>query len=311
MQNGGLKPGDLIEETYRIIRRIGEGGMGEVYEATHARLAGRYAIKILLREIASDPNLLARFQREAQVTSSLRHPNIVQVLDFRQLPDGTSYIVMEFLEGMDLAEALRRGGALPLARVGSLIDQIASGLAAAHEQSIVHRDLKPANLFLVLLQGSRRELVKIVDFGISKVRSSSAQLTRTSTIMGTPQYMSPEQALGQTERIDARSDQFSLATIAYEMIAGSSAFSGDSIPALMYQLVHGEPPPLLKDGQPVSPQLEAVILRGLAKEPDDRYPNVLEFAQAFAAALAGRAANEGADAPAASSGAGRTQVLSA
>src|SRR5262249_3078131 len=129
----GLQAGQLLEETYRIVRRIGEGAMGEVYEATHARLAGRYAIKLLLRDIASDPGLSARFQREAQVTSSLRHPNIVQVLDFRQLPDGTSYIVMEYLEGTDLASELARTGALPLPRVAGLVDQIASGLAAAHE----------------------------------------------------------------------------------------------------------------------------------------------------------------------------------
>ena len=160
MASGPLEPGQLVEDTYRIIRRIGEGGMGEVFEATHARLAGRYALKILLREIASDANLLARFQREAQVTSALRHPNIVQVVDFRQLPDGTSYIVMEFLEGVDLSEELRRHGALPLDRVATLVDQIASGLAAAHEQGVVHRDLKPANLFLVVLGGSGRELVR-------------------------------------------------------------------------------------------------------------------------------------------------------
>ena len=283
-----LGPGDLIGETYRVVRRIGEGGMGEVYEVAHARLAGRYAIKLLLREIASDPNLMARFQREAQVTSSLRHPNIVQVLDFQRLPDGTSYIVMEFLEGVDLAQELRRGGSMPLPRVGALIDQVASGLAAAHEQGIVHRDLKPANLFLVVLQGSRRELIKIVDFGISKVRTSAVNLTRTDTVMGTPQYMSPEQAQGQTDRIDARSDQFSLATIAHEMITGTCAFSGDSIPTVMYQLVHGQPAPLLKDGLPVSAEVEAVLHRALAKQPEDRYPTVLDFADAFSAALAGR-----------------------
>ena len=310
MASGPLEPGQLIEDTYRIVRRIGEGGMGEVFEATHARLAGRYALKILLREIAGDANLLARFQREAQVTSALRHPNIVQVVDFRQLPDGTSYIVMEFLEGVDLAEELRRRGALPLDRVAGLLDQIASGLAAAHEQGVVHRDLKPANLFLVVLGGSGRELVKIVDFGISKVRAKSGQITRTSTVIGTPQYMSPEQALGQSDRIDARSDQFSLACIIYEMIVGRCPFDGDSVPALMYQLVHVDPPPMQVNGRPVSPAIEAVVRRGLAKQAEARYPDVLAFAQAFSAAVAGRPQTGGQPFAAPAAPASRTQMLS-
>jgi serine/threonine-protein kinase len=296
MSEESLQPGVVIEDTYRIVRRIGEGGMGEVYEATHARLAGRYAIKLLLREIASDPVLMARFQREAQITSSLRHPNIVQVLDFRQLPGGTPYIVMEFLEGVDLATEIQRVGPMPLVRVQALIDQIASGLAAAHEQGIVHRDLKPANLILVVLSGSHNELVKIVDFGISKTQAARTQLTSTAMVMGTPQYMAPEQALGQGDRIDARTDQFALASIAYEMLAGRCAFAGDTIPTVLYQLVHVEPPPLLVNGQPVSPVLDAVIRRGLAKQPEGRYPSVIDFARAFGAAASGVAARTDASA---------------
>jgi tRNA A-37 threonylcarbamoyl transferase component Bud32 len=291
MSNEALQPGQLIEDTYRIVRRVGEGGMGEVYEAAHARLSGRYAIKLLLREVASDPTLMARFQREAQITSSLRHPNIVQVLDFRQLPSGVPYIVMEFLDGVDLATEIRKGP-MPLPRVQALLEQIASGLAAAHEQGIIHRDLKPANLFLVVLPGSHSELVKIVDFGISKARAANTQLTHASTVMGTPQYMAPEQAMGQGDRLDARADQFALATIAYEMIAGRCAFAGDSIPMVLYQLLHTEPPPLLVQGQPISPAVDAVIRRGLAKRPEDRYASVLDFAHAFGAAVAGGASRE-------------------
>jgi tRNA A-37 threonylcarbamoyl transferase component Bud32 len=286
MSRAALEPGQVLDETYRIIRRIGEGGMGEVYEVAHARLAGRYAVKLLQKEVAEDPGLLARFQREAEVTSSLRHPNIVQVVDFRRLPAGTSYIVMEYLDGADLAAEIRRVGALPLDRVRRLVEQIATGLAAAHEQGIVHRDLKPANLFLIVLPGSRRELVKIVDFGISKVRAADTQLTRTATVMGTPQYMAPEQALGQSDRIDARSDQFALATITYEMVAGRCAFAGDTIPTVLYQLVHVEPPPLSVAGHPVHPAIDAVVRRGLAKQPEARFPSVLEFAHAFDAAVA-------------------------
>jgi len=289
MSNEALQPGQLIEDTYRIVRRVGEGGMGEVYEATHARLSGRYAIKLLLREVASDPTLMARFQREAQITSSLRHPSIVQVLDFRQLPSGVPYIVMEFLDGVDLATEIQKGP-MPLPRVQALLEQIASGLSAAHEQGIIHRDLKPANLFLVVLPGSHSELVKIVDFGISKARAANTQLTQASTVMGTPQYMAPEQAMGRGDVLDARADQFSLATIAYEMIAGRCAFAGDSIPMVLYQLVHTEPPPLLVRGQSISPAVDAVIRRGLAKRPENRYASVLDFARAFSAAVAGGAA---------------------
>src|SRR5437868_4329751 len=139
MRRASLQPGQVLDDTYRIVRGIGEGGMGEVYEASHARLAGRYAIKLLQKEVAGDPSLMARFQREAQVTSSLRHPNIVQVVDFRRMPDGTSYIVMEYLDGVDLAAEIRRQGPLPLERVCDLVEQIATGLASAHEQGIVHR----------------------------------------------------------------------------------------------------------------------------------------------------------------------------
>ncbi|HEY8927339.1 MAG TPA: serine/threonine-protein kinase, partial [Polyangia bacterium] len=286
MSRASLQPEQVLDDTYRIVRRIGEGGMGEVYEAAHARLAGRYAIKLLQKDVAGDPGLMARFQREAQVTSSLRHPNIVQVVDFRKMPEGTSYIVMEYLDGVDLAAEIRGKGPLPLERVRELVEQIATGLAAAHEQGIVHRDLKPANLFLLVLPGSRRELVKIVDFGISKVRAADTQLTRTATVMGTPQYMAPEQALGESDRIDARSDQFALATITYEMLAGRCAFVGDTIPTILYQLVHVEPAPLTVNGKAAHPAVEAVIRRGLAKQPEARFPSVIEFAQAFAAAVA-------------------------
>ncbi len=294
MKQETLQPGQMIEDTYRIVGRIGEGGMGEVYEATHARLAGRYALKLLLREVAKDPTFMARFQREAQITSSLRHPNIVQVVDFRVLPGGAPYIVMEFLDGVDLAVEIQRAGPMPLPRVQALVDQIASGLAAAHEQGIVHRDLKPANLFLVVLPGSRSELVKIVDFGISKMRAADTQLTRTATIMGTPQYMAPEQAKGQGDRLDARADQFSLACIAYEMIAGRCAFAGDTIPTVLYMLVHEEAPPLAAGGQPVSPTIDAVIRRAMAKRPEYRYPSILDFAHAFSAAVAEAAPRAGA-----------------
>jgi serine/threonine-protein kinase len=276
-----LSPGQVLADTYRIERGIGKGGMGEVYEATHARLAGRYAVKLLLREIGQNDEILLRFKQEAEVTSRLRHPNIVQVIDFSRMPDGTPFMVMEFLEGRDLAQELRAVGRLPLGRVVSLIDQVTSGLAAAHAENIVHRDLKPANIFLVPLRGRTREVAKIVDFGISKVRALTGGLTRTQAVIGTPQYMAPEQARGILREIDGRTDQFALGAIAFELLAGRPAFQGDEISSILYQVVHEEPPSLVSMGLPELAPVEAVIRRAMAKAPADRFANVNDFAQAM------------------------------
>src|SRR5262245_39576822 len=137
-----LQPGAVLQDTYRIVRRIGQGGMGEVYEATHARLSGRYAVKMLLGEFAAHPEAFARFRREAEGTSALRHPNIVQVSDFNQTPEGVTYLVMEFLEGVELSREIQRAGPFPTARAGNIIGQTASALSAAHRKGIIHRDLK-------------------------------------------------------------------------------------------------------------------------------------------------------------------------
>ncbi len=158
-----------LDGTYRLDRLVGEGGMGAVYEATHARLAGRYAIKVLLREFSDRPEIRARFDREARITSLLQHPNIVQVIDWNSTTDGTSYLVMEFLSGESLASRLARVGRLPAPVVADVVEQIAAGLAAAHAHGVVHRDLKPDNIFLVPVEGRATELIKILDFGIATV----------------------------------------------------------------------------------------------------------------------------------------------
>ena len=280
-----LTPGAILQDTYRIVRRIGRGGMGEVYEATHARLAGRYAVKLLLGEISAQPEAFARFRREAEVTSSLRHPNIVQVIDFNHTAGGVPYLVMEFLEGAELSRELaQQDGPLPLARVQAILRQAVSALTAAHNRGIVHRDLKPDNLFLAQVDGEDHEVVKILDFGISKVKQATTKLTRESAVFGTAHYMSPEQALGQGDAIDARSDQFSLGSITYQMLTGREPFQGDSVPAVVYQVVHTEPQPLELANPSLRPELAAVVRRAMAKEKDQRYPNVRDFFNAFAAA---------------------------
>jgi len=284
MGDSGITPGTILQDTYRVVRRVGEGGMGEVFEATHARLSGRYAIKLLRKETAANPESFTRFRREAEITSALRHPNIVQVVDFNQTPSGEPYLVMEFLEGADLAARIERGGPLPLDEVVAIVEQVASALAASHSQGVVHRDMKPQNIFLVPVVGHSRPLAKVVDFGISKVRASTMNLTRDAVLVGTPQYMAPEQALGQTAEVDARADQFALAAIAYEMITGRGAFSGENLPAVLFQVVYGEPAMQPSGGLRLPAGVDAVILKGLAKKKDARYPGVLELSRALAAA---------------------------
>jgi len=279
-----LAPGTLLGATYRVQRLIGRGGMGEVYEAAHSRLSGRYAIKVLSAAAGEAEHILLRFRREAEVTSGLRHPNIVNVIDYNTTSDGRPYLVMEYLDGRELTAEIQRSAPMPVARVLDLVGQIASALTAAHTHNIVHRDLKPQNLFLVPVAGEEREIVKVVDFGISKVREATTQLTEDTAIMGTPQYMAPEQAQGRLTEIDQRTDQFALAAIAYEMLTGRSAFRGGTVPALLYQVVHEQPEPLRAFNPEVTPALEAVIFRALAKRRDDRFPSVRDFATELARA---------------------------
>jgi tRNA A-37 threonylcarbamoyl transferase component Bud32 len=279
-----LLPGTVVGETYRVIRAVGAGAMGQVYEATHARLAGRYAIKVMQPQIAAHPAALERFRREAQITSSLRHPNIVHIMDFNQLPDGSPYLVMEFLEGLDLHGHLLRMGPLPLDEVVVLVGQIASALEAAHGRGVVHRDLKPQNVCLVPLPGQSRSVVKVVDFGMSKIGAAAGALTGERALIGTAAYMSPEQAIGQIDEIDHRTDQFALGVMAYQMLSGRHAFTGDSEPALLYQIVHTQPAPLTLV-HPATPSrsaaLAAVVGRALEKDKNKRFASILEFALAF------------------------------
>jgi tRNA A-37 threonylcarbamoyl transferase component Bud32 len=279
-----LKPGATVGGTYRVIRCVGEGAMGEVWEATHARLAGRYAIKVLQPNIATSPEALERFRREAEITSSLRHPNIVHIMDFDRLPSGAPYLVMEFLDGLDLGARLRQWGPPPIDEVVVLVGQIASALEAAHGRGVVHRDLKPQNVCLVPLAGQARSVVKVVDFGMSKIRSAAGPLTRERTLVGTVAYMSPEQASANIDEIDHRTDQFALGVMAYEMLSGRCAFNGDSEPAILFQVVHGAPPPLVL-AHPATPTrrdaLAEVVSRALEKDKTRRYPSILAFALAL------------------------------
>jgi tRNA A-37 threonylcarbamoyl transferase component Bud32 len=261
-----ISEGQTLDGTYHLQRLVSEGGMGAVYEATHARLAGRYAIKVLLRSLADNADAQALFDREARITSLLQHPNVVQVIDHNTTADGTAYLVMEYLSGESLAGRLSRVGPLAAPDVVDIVDQIAAGLAAAHAHGIVHRDLKPDNVFLVPIEGRDSDLVKILDFGISKANCGDEPMDKG--IFGTPEYMAPEQIEGRTADVDAASDQFALAVIAYELLTACN-------PGMASRIV----PPSGLPGR-----LDSVLARALARSNDERFPTVTEFAAAFRAA---------------------------
>jgi serine/threonine-protein kinase len=279
-----LEPGALLHGTYRIKDRLASGGMGEVYAAAHERLVGRFAVKVLQPEMARDRQALARFGREAVIMSGLQHPHVAQVLDFNVTDDGKPYLVMELLEGRLLQEVIDEGRSMPVVRVASIVRQIASALAAAHARGVIHRDLKPENIMLVPVSGDE-PFVKVFDFGISKVKWSKS-LTQESAILGTPEYMSPEQALGRVEAIDQRTDQFALAAIAYALFTGSQAFDGENAVAILYQVVHQQPRPLADYVPWPTDEVEAVLTRAMAKQADDRFESMLDFSRALDAAVA-------------------------
>jgi serine/threonine protein kinase len=279
-----LREGELFDNTYRLLRLIGEGAIGAVYEATHARLAGRYAIKILLLRPTVASEAMALFSREARITSLLQHPNIVHVIDHNTTADGTEYLVMEYLAGETLAQRLAREAPLPLDTVVGIVDQIAAGLAAAHAYQVVHRDLKPDNVFLVPVEGRAAESVKILDFGISKVKGLSwGGQAPEGTVMGTPLYMAPEQIEGRVADADAATDQFALAVIAYEMLTGRTPFWAETAGDVFSLVLHRDPPPM-----GIGRDVELVVLRGLAKANRRRFPSVTDFSAALRAAAAGR-----------------------
>jgi serine/threonine protein kinase len=256
--------------------------MGEVYLAAHERLPGRFAVKVLHPDLTRDTDALARFRCEAEIMAGLRHPNIVQVIDFNITPDGTPYLVMELVDGKDLSEILREGQRLPAAQVAHIIHQIASALEAAHARGVVHRDLKPENIMRLSLEG-QEDFIKVVDFGISKARR--VRITADATILGTPQFMAPEQAQGRRDEIDHRTDQFALAAMTYVLLTGREPFRGDTAVTILYQVVHQDPDPLGRHVDWPCTHTNAVLRRGMAKDRDTRYPSVMEFARALDEAI--------------------------
>lgn len=278
--NVTLDIGAVLAETYQIERRLNEGGMGAVFVARHLRLGERrVAIKVLFDRFPPGGELRARFRREAEVCASLNHPNIVSVTDWNELPTGAPYLVMELLEGEDLATRLSRGD-IPSEEIVHILEGIVEGLSAAHAKKVVHRDLKPGNVFLIKTAIENKPHVKLLDFGISKIVDAKTLITTGTRLIGTPRYMSPEQAHGKDD-LNERSDQFSLACIAYEMIGGMSAFGGTTLQSVLFNIVHDAPEPL-SELEPETPKrwIKA-IYQALAKDPRDRFPTVREFWEEF------------------------------
>jgi serine/threonine-protein kinase len=272
-----LEVGAVVAETYRIQALIGRGGMGAVWAAEHLRLPGKHvAVKVLLDAAAGGEEMLQRFRREAEIASRLGHPNIVEVLDFNTLPTGQPYIVLEYLQGETLAARLTHGR-LQLEEALAITRQIGSALQAAHRAGVVHRDLKPDNVFLCTPEEDVPTPVKVLDFGISKIRGSQSLRTQDAILMGTPQYMAPEQATGRNTTVDARTDVFAVGAIVYEMLGGQPAFAGGSLAEVVYRVVHGEPTPLRELAPALPENVLAAVERALQKDPAARPQDIGAF----------------------------------
>ena len=272
--------GTTLRGTYRILRTLDQGGMGMVFEAEHVRLRRRLAVKVLAQHLSKDAHALARFNREAEIISQLQHPHVVQVTDFDTTEAGEPYLVMELLSGESLAARLERERCLPIGDAVHIAHQVSSGLAAAHAANIVHRDLKPANIFMAHVTG-QGAIVKLLDFGISKRAGGAKGLTGEYDILGTPDYMAPEQALGKTAHVDHRGDQYALAVITFEMLAGRTPFAGDDVMDVLRQVISSEPPPIEQLAPHVPRDAGDVLRRALSKDPEQRFASITEFANAL------------------------------
>lgn len=276
-----MEPGAVLADKYRVERVLGRGGMGVVVAATHIQLGQRVAIKFLLPDALGHAEAVARFLREARTAVQIQSENVARVSDVGTFDDGAPFIVMEYLEGLDLAEVLRERGPLPIELAVDYLIEALDAIAEAHSLGMVHRDLKPSNLFLARRRGGS-DIVKVLDFGISKATTEgpAVNLTATSAVMGSPLYMSPEQ-IRSAKVVDARSDIWSLGIILHELLAGGPPFSGDTMTAVL-AMIAADTPPALREKRPEAPKaLEDVILRCLEKDREKRFADVAELARAL------------------------------
>ena len=274
--------GMVLQERYRILRKLGDGGMGSVYEAEHLLIKRRVAIKVLHSQFADNPGIVARFRREAEAATSIGHPNIIEVTDMGSFPDGTTYMVLEFLEGRDWAKDIATEGPQQLGKLVHIMSQVCDALSAAHAKGIVHRDLKPENIFLIQ-RGADRNFAKVLDFGISKFSDSGNEnrsLTQTGTALGTPYYMAPEQCQGKKD-IDHRADIYSLGVIAFQALTRQYPFDDESYPMLVLKICTEPPPPLAHYRPDLPPAMVDVVSRMLAKDRNYRFNSCDELKAAL------------------------------
>jgi len=268
--------GRVIGGNFKVEAFMGAGGMGAVFRARQLSLDREVAVKILLAPLAMEREMLERFQREARAASNIGHPGIVQVIEMGYLQEGPPFMVMELLQGEDLRTKLSREGALPAHLAVPLMLQTCDALQAAHEKGIVHRDMKPDNIFLVYRAGAV-PTIKILDFGLSKIKSADRKLTNTGTLLGTPNYMAPEQVRG-SEDVDHRADIYAAGIILYEMLTGRIAYDGPSVQSVLVSIMTQDPPPPRAVRPDIPPALETVILKAIARNPADRYGSATQMA---------------------------------
>ncbi len=287
-----LMSGLVIRDKYEILEKIGSGGMATVYRVKHLAFNEERAIKVVSSKLMDDPNFIKRFRTEAIISRKLQHPNAVRVDDFDTTDDGRLFMVMEYVKGQDLRHVLQHSAPLPLDRALHITWQVSSALATAHQQGITHRDIKPDNILLVW-QPSGKDLVKVLDFGIAKVREGAMDVgggytaTQTGIVVGTPQYISPEQAMGHGgEQIDGRADLYSLGIVIYEMLTGRLPFESDTAMGLLLHHLQTTPTPphLMRPDLNIPPAISMVLMKALEKDPAKRFQTANEMLDALAAA---------------------------
>jgi serine/threonine-protein kinase len=277
--------GSVIAERYHVLRKLGEGGMGQVYLAEHVKMGRHSAVKVMHPAMVHDADALGRFNREAANASRIDHPNVAAIYDFGETPEGLVYLAMQYVEGETLTEIVREHGALPPHRAAEIARQAAEGLHAAHAMGIVHRDLKPDNIMVTKDQDGL-DCVKVVDFGIAKAAGVKSQkVTRTGTVIGTPEYMSPEQLAG--EEVDGRSDLYSLALVTFNMLTGDLPFPAETTQTAMIMRLTEKPRSLgdMKPDVAWPSQVQAVMSKALEREASQRYASTREFGRALHMAI--------------------------
>ncbi|MEZ4382034.1 MAG: protein kinase [Nannocystaceae bacterium] len=288
--------GTVLADRYRVLDLIGKGGMGKVYLAEHVAIGKKVAIKVLSQAYCHRPDQVKRFLREARAASTIEHENVIDITDFGEMPNGSVFFAMEYLQGEDLGKLLRRHGRLPWPRARRIILQICRALQAAHARGIIHRDMKPENCFLIT-RGGRRDFVKVLDFGIAKVvdeeRKVSHTLTQAGALIGTPEYMAPEQVTGEVA--DPRMDIYSIGCIMYQLLTGRLPFQDKTMFGVLTQQVNMKPPPLreVAPEAEIPEEVEAIVLKAMEKTKEARYQTMLELVEAIAAAPRGTAGSHG------------------